>query len=417
MSYCPKCGSEVSKGTKFCAQCGENLTATTKRKPADDTFNSEPLSDPIEVASQPSENIHSEGARIKKGGFGGAVFWIIIFLAIGGYFFYDNSNSSSPSDPVVNTSAAVFINELQTDGQLTFKVNAEPLCGLDVLGSDGNSLSAQGQFCKINLSVLNHSKSANDFYITDAKLVDAQKNKYDASTDASLYTGDTTFDITTINPGNSITGNVYFDIPKGIVPKYLEVHDSTFSNGSNIELINKPDSSKIVARTSNQSDLSVIQHVVDGFNIAGGQGPLTQFKFVLAHDYPGMLDKKIALQCALGKSPALPSSFQMLNPLYKFSNPGGQGEITLKYVLHLSTFKQTQDLRVGYSGIKEFDPDVRSFLNLAESNAAPLEGAVVYTGTITWTDFYVNGTLRKTSDSTEKFIVQNGIAYMLDSFC
>ncbi len=33
MPYCPKCGAEVSEGTRFCPRCGQDLSATTATAP------------------------------------------------------------------------------------------------------------------------------------------------------------------------------------------------------------------------------------------------------------------------------------------------------------------------------------------------------------------------------------------------
>jgi hypothetical protein len=39
-----------------------------------------------------------------------------------------------------------------------------------------------------------------------------------------------------INPGNSIAGYVFFDVPRGTTVSKLELHDSMFSGGITVRL-------------------------------------------------------------------------------------------------------------------------------------------------------------------------------------
>jgi Domain of unknown function (DUF4352) len=42
--------------------------------------------------------------------------------------------------------------------------------------------------------------------------------------------------LTTINPGNSVNGVLVFDVPEGVAPTYIELHDSMFSSGVLVSL-------------------------------------------------------------------------------------------------------------------------------------------------------------------------------------
>jgi hypothetical protein len=54
---------------------------------------------------------------------------------------------------------------------------------------------------------------------------------------ATIYqnNGDQAF-LDTINPGNSVTGDIVFDVPKTTTPIIAELHDSAFSGGVKVNL-------------------------------------------------------------------------------------------------------------------------------------------------------------------------------------
>jgi hypothetical protein len=68
-------------------------------------------------------------------------------------------------------------------------------------------------------------------------LFDAKGNKYSSDSGASFYANPSgsTF-LNTINPGNSVTGAVVFDVPKDVTPTQAELHDSAFSGGVKVNL-------------------------------------------------------------------------------------------------------------------------------------------------------------------------------------
>jgi hypothetical protein len=39
-----------------------------------------------------------------------------------------------------------------------------------------------------------------------------------------------------INPGNSVDGALVFDVPEGLAPAAIELHDSSFSSGLTVAL-------------------------------------------------------------------------------------------------------------------------------------------------------------------------------------
>ena len=83
-----------------------------------------------------------------------------------------------------------------------------------------------------NIGDVSQSLFADNQYVYDR-----QGNRYSADSEASIYSGEagsTWYD--EINPGNSVSGDVIFDVPKGTRITKAELHDSAFSNGIEVDL-------------------------------------------------------------------------------------------------------------------------------------------------------------------------------------
>lgn len=93
------------------------------------------------------------------------------------------------------------------------------------------SQKAQGQFCVATVKVTNIGTEAQMFDASSQKALNGDV-KLDADSGASIYVNENgeSF-IENVNPGNSITAKVVFDVPKGTNLTTLELHDSPFSGG------------------------------------------------------------------------------------------------------------------------------------------------------------------------------------------
>jgi Domain of unknown function (DUF4352) len=122
------------------------------------------------------------------------------------------------------------------DGKFEFVVSGMD-CGIRRIGSDYLNEEAQGQFCIVSLTVQNTSatcrrrSSGRNQY-----LFNAAGQRFDADTAAGIYLDDSESFIERINPGNSLSGKVVFDVPPDAVPVSIELHDSAFSGGAMVEL-------------------------------------------------------------------------------------------------------------------------------------------------------------------------------------
>lgn len=120
------------------------------------------------------------------------------------------------------------------DGDFEFTVTAvDP--GVPVIGTEPVTTKAQGQFVLVHVTVKNNGSSQTYFDVSAQKMFDQQGRELSPNVGAAIYV-DPSNVLTQINPGNSVTGIMVYDIPVDAVPTSLEVHDSAFSAGTTISL-------------------------------------------------------------------------------------------------------------------------------------------------------------------------------------
>ncbi|GAA5199582.1 hypothetical protein GCM10023322_75510 [Rugosimonospora acidiphila] len=127
--------------------------------------------------------------------------------------------------------AAGAVGQPVRDGKFEFTVQ-KIQCGATKVGDSVLNKTAQGQFCMVTLKVANIGKEAQTFDDSSQKAYGADGAQFSADSTAGLYanSNDETF-LNQINPGNTVTGTVIFDIPKTAKLAKLELHDSPFSGG------------------------------------------------------------------------------------------------------------------------------------------------------------------------------------------
>jgi hypothetical protein len=122
------------------------------------------------------------------------------------------------------------------DGDFSFTVTGvEP--GVQTLGKGAWSTQAQGEFVLVRVTVTNVGSESTMFSGANQKLLDDQGRTFDAdSGGAAMYVPDSESFLNRINPGNSVKATVVFDVPAGLKPTAVELHDSMFSSGSTVSL-------------------------------------------------------------------------------------------------------------------------------------------------------------------------------------
>jgi hypothetical protein len=123
------------------------------------------------------------------------------------------------------------------DGMFEFSVGSAR-CGLDSVGEGWVRDRPQGQFCVIELTVMNVGTRAQRFADGAQKAYGPKGELYAADTGAGVAangSGDAIWNV--VNPGNAMTVKVVFDIPPSASITRIELHDSPLSRGVTVDLL------------------------------------------------------------------------------------------------------------------------------------------------------------------------------------
>lgn len=128
------------------------------------------------------------------------------------------------------------IGDAARDGKFEFVVESvKP--GVASVGDDFLQEQAQGQFVLVKISVTNIGDEAQTMFDSEQKIVDTQGRTFEANSAAAIsIEGNSDVWLTDVNPGNTATGTMVFDMPKGATPASIELHDSMFSDGVTVSL-------------------------------------------------------------------------------------------------------------------------------------------------------------------------------------
>ncbi|HSX35365.1 MAG TPA: DUF4352 domain-containing protein [Patescibacteria group bacterium] len=144
-----------------------------------------------------------------------------------------NQPATSTPQPHIGTTVS--------DAGFNFVVNSIK-CGETHLSTGGlvNYYSnAQGQYCRLNITVTNTGNTANSITAYNQYVFNAQGQRYtyasDATATAAGYAVGTPLN-DDINPGNSVTGDIVYDVPVGVTPTVAEVHGDYNSLGVKVNL-------------------------------------------------------------------------------------------------------------------------------------------------------------------------------------
>jgi len=170
------------------------------------------------------------------------VIGVIVLLAIiggaaGGGNKSTTSSSGSKDTKTQAKAETAKVGQAANDGKFEFTVTSVE-CGKASVGANQYlTKTAQGQYCLLNVSVKNIGDQAQSLVSSNQYLLNASGQKYSADDTATLYNAPNgTSWYNDINPGNSVTGAIVFDIPKDQTPATAELHDSAFSGGVKVNL-------------------------------------------------------------------------------------------------------------------------------------------------------------------------------------
>jgi len=109
-------------------------------------------------------------------------------------------------------------------------------CAKTKIGDQYLSQTAQGKYCLVTVKVTNISSEPQTFFGSNQKAMDAQGRKFEPDSAAAIYLKDSKSLLENINPGNSVSGTIVFDVPKDATLVELELHDSAFSGGVKVKV-------------------------------------------------------------------------------------------------------------------------------------------------------------------------------------
>jgi Domain of unknown function (DUF4352) len=141
------------------------------------------------------------------------------------------SSAGGGAKPAATTPRPPGIGTSVRDGVFEFTVLSLS-CGHNEIVNGWLRATPQGQYCVGELRVANIGGSAQRFADGNQKAYGPDGKTYAADTGAGVVangSGDAIWNV--VNPGNSLSAKVVFDLPPGVTIVWLEVHDSAFSRG------------------------------------------------------------------------------------------------------------------------------------------------------------------------------------------
>lgn len=108
----------------------------------------------------------------------------------------------------------------------------------DTIGDEFLNTEAQGEFLPVELVITNAGDSAEYFFASDFVAVDDQDREFNYSSDATIYgasEGAVSL-LDEINPGNSIEGTLYFDVPADAEIVGLDINAGWLSDPVRVSL-------------------------------------------------------------------------------------------------------------------------------------------------------------------------------------
>lgn len=188
-----------------------------------------PLAPAATTTGDPKEP--RRGLKILGIGAAGLLGLMVVGGALGGGEGATGStDSSSSSSTEASDELAAGIGDEVRDGKFSFTV-LEVESGASTYGDGFLSEDAQGEFTIVTIRVENIGEAAQMFTASNVQGIDSKGRMLQAETgfgDAFLED---------INPGNSVTAEVAFDVAKGVSLDGIVVHDSMFSDGAKIALL------------------------------------------------------------------------------------------------------------------------------------------------------------------------------------
>lgn len=178
-----------------------------------------------------------------------SIIWFFVWLVfVGGVIAaitdYDPRSAKAGDNSgtqAVQRESVARIGQVVSDGGFDFTVNSIK-CGETRIKTKGDVYfysDAQGQFCRLNVTITNTGDSVNSIDASSQYVYNSKDQQY--SYDSSATSSAANYSLGNplnddINPGNSITGDFVFDVPEGTKLTEAELHANDGTRGVRIRL-------------------------------------------------------------------------------------------------------------------------------------------------------------------------------------
>ncbi|NMO49972.1 DUF4352 domain-containing protein [Actinoplanes sp. TBRC 11911] len=162
---------------------------------------------------------------------------VVVVAVLGvGLFTLVRGGSDADPDAAGTTAGAAQMGQPATDGGFQFVVSGMK-CGAKSVGGDLLGRQAQGQYCILDLSIKNVGGAARKLDTMPQKASDATGADYTADAVAGTYANtDQPKFLDDIVPGDTVTGELVFDVPPASKLTSVELHESMTSPGVRVPL-------------------------------------------------------------------------------------------------------------------------------------------------------------------------------------
>jgi len=141
--------------------------------------------------------------------------------------------SKAPDQPA--PAAAAKIGTPVRDGKFEFVVKSAK-CGATNFGGQFGK-TAQGHFCVVDVTVKNIGDQPQTFHSSSQKSFNAAGQELAVDDTATIYANENSAAfLNEINPGNTTSAKLVWDVPKTAKLVRLKLHDSPFSGGVEVTL-------------------------------------------------------------------------------------------------------------------------------------------------------------------------------------
>jgi hypothetical protein len=174
----------------------------------------------------------------------GGVVVLVGLLVLGSLGKHSSTETATTS---TTTAPAGHLGEVVYDGNFSFDVRGVT-CGITHIGpgtpttltttepaSFGTTAPTGSQWCEARLIVQNIGTTSQTFFASNQYAIDTSGQRLSADTGAMFYTKTFGTTIKTLNPGVSIGVVIPFQLPSTDQISAFQLHDSSFSNGVEVE--------------------------------------------------------------------------------------------------------------------------------------------------------------------------------------